>query len=144
MGGSSDLEGRLEICNNNQWGTICDDQFDADSANVACRQLGHSDTGKLCLLVPFICKVCYYTLSLIEDELHCFSTGAIARGQAFFGPGTGSIVLDNVACTGSEPTLLTCRSNPIGINNCDHNEDVGVTCLPRPPSEFDGYFCCHQ
>ena len=45
VGGSSELEGRLEICNNNQWGTICDDQFGPNSANVACRQLGHSDTG---------------------------------------------------------------------------------------------------
>ena len=64
-------------------------------------------------------------------------TGAIVRGQAFFGQGSGSIVLDNVRCTGSEPTLLTCRSNPIGINNCDHSEDVGVICQPRPPSEYD-------
>ena len=62
--------------------------------------------------------------------------GAVVRAQAFFGRGSGSIVLDNVACTGSEPTLLTCRSNPIGINNCDHSEDVGVVCQPRPPSEY--------
>ncbi len=62
--------------------------------------------------------------------------GAVVRAQAFFGQGSGSIVLDNVACTGSEPTLLTCRSNPIGINNCDHSEDVGVVCQPRPPSEY--------
>ena len=61
------------------------------------------------------------------------STGAVVRAQAFFGQGSGSIVLDNVACTGSEPTLLTCRSNPIGINNCNHAEDVGVVCQPRPP-----------
>ena len=51
VGGSSELEGRLEICNNNQWGTICDDQFNTNSANVACRQLGHSDSGTLQLFI---------------------------------------------------------------------------------------------
>ena len=57
-------------------------------------------------------------------------TGAIARGNAFFGRGTGAIVLDNVQCTGSEPTLLSCTTNPIGNHNCAHSEDAGVECQP--------------
>ena len=32
--------GRLEIFLDNQWGTVCDDGFDANDATVACRQLG--------------------------------------------------------------------------------------------------------
>lgn len=59
-------------------------------------------------------------------------TGAIARTNAFFGRGTGAIVLDNVQCTGSEPTLLSCTTNPIGNHNCAHNEDAGVECQPAP------------
>ena len=56
------------------------------------------------------------------------STGAIARSRAYFGRGTGAILLDQVACTGTETRLVNCRSNPLGIHDCSHSEDAGVTC----------------
>lgn len=40
----SDLVGRLEVCVNNAWGTICGTQFDSRELKVACSQLG--GTGK--------------------------------------------------------------------------------------------------
>ncbi len=43
--GGTTTQGRVEICNNNVWGTVCDDLWGTPDAQVACRQLGFSTTG---------------------------------------------------------------------------------------------------
>ncbi|PWA23074.1 hypothetical protein CCH79_00002185 [Gambusia affinis] len=51
-----------------------------------------------------------------------------AWGQAHFGPGTGTILLDNLKCRGTEAFLQQCSHISRDVHNCDHSEDAGVTC----------------
>lgn len=61
-------------------------------------------------------------------SLHTFSPGALAFRTAFFGQGTGRILLDNLGCNGAENRLVDCPHNGIGIENCVHAEDAGLRC----------------
>ena len=114
--GSGPNVGRLEICINEDWGTVCDDSWSHINAQVVCRQLGYSTDGNL------------YIGMFMLHVLFIIPIGAVFLQRAFFGAGNGSILLDNVVCSGSEDTILQCRHSGIGSHNCVHDEDVSVQC----------------
>ena len=55
-------------------------------------------------------------------------TGGVAYSNSYFGQGFSGIFLSNVACTGSEISLLDCSHPGIGVHTCHHLDDAGVSC----------------
>nr|XP_027807066.1 antigen WC1.1-like [Marmota flaviventris] len=76
--------------------------------------------------------VCDDSWSLAEAEVVCQQLGCgsalEAPGEAAFGPGNGSIWLDELQCRGREPSLWACAAAPWGQSDCKHEEDAGVRC----------------
>ncbi len=101
VNGTTNLEGRVEICINETWGTVCDGLWSTFDATVACRQLGYSPIGALPLY------------------------------NAAFGAGTGTIWIDDLLCNNRESRLIDCPNGGIGmIDFCNgHNDDASLRCL---------------
>ena len=45
--GNTAQEGRVEVCKENLWGTVCSSGWSSIDARVVCRQLGFSSAGKV-------------------------------------------------------------------------------------------------
>ena len=43
--GSTQYEGTVLVCINNAWGTVCDDYWGQEEAQVVCNTLGYSSQG---------------------------------------------------------------------------------------------------
>ncbi|XP_023560196.1 neurotrypsin isoform X2 [Octodon degus] len=69
-----------------------------------------------------------------DAEVICRQLGlsgiAKAWNQAYFGEGSGPILLDEVHCTGNELSIEQCPKSSWGEHNCNHKEDAGVSCTP--------------
>ena len=53
VGGTNVREGRVEVCDSQAWGTVCDDFWGSADAGVACVQLGYQRTGIVILSLVF-------------------------------------------------------------------------------------------
>ena len=60
--------------------------------------------------------------------MYCYYFHSDPKIVFTFGGGEGSILLDNVLCSGNETNLLQCKHNEIREHNCYHYEDAGISC----------------
>lgn len=54
--------------------------------------------------------------------------GAVAYSRAYFGQGSGPVLLSNVQCVGTEASLIECYWSAHNTHTCLHSEDAGVMC----------------
>ena len=111
-------EGNVQICYNNAWGSVCDNQWDSSDSNVVCYQLGLQPFGKKFKLIP---THCYY-----------YFTGSQSFTNNYFSVSDNpSFVIGALSCSGSEESLLDCsRHTTSGASiNCQSHEVAGAHCI---------------
>jgi len=99
--GSAVDNGRVEIFHEDSFGTVCDD------GNGRNTVTGIQTANVVCRQLSFASG---YPILLPT-------------------PGTGTIWLDELRCTGSEASLAACRHPTWGSNDCSHSEDFSVQCI---------------
>ena len=119
------IDGIVEVCFNNTWGTVCDHNWDNTDSIVVCNQLGYY--GMLSDLCTCTCTCTYNTYMYVSIT---FADGAIAYVGSRYGPGTGPIQMDYVDCVGNETSLIFCPHNSsTNMSSCNsHLHDAGVSC----------------
>ena len=101
VGGSTKNEGRIEIRGQGKWGTVCDDSFGLDDANVICKMLGY------------------------PSALQAFQGNDT---KTKYGLGGGEIIFDDLNCKGTENSVFECPLNGLFKHDCSHSEDASVIC----------------
>ena len=126
VGGPTPYAGRLEICNDEQWTTVCGDNFRTTSASVVCKQLFGENASKCIDSI----KLC---IKQIYSNAYLFIVGAVWNEYYYqlFGQGSSSSILDDLICTGSESSISQCSYTEVrdfSAAGCYHNRDVEMIC----------------
>lgn len=100
--GDGSNHGMLEVYFSGAWRDVCDDTY------VAAQQQAMADV---------VCRQLGFT-----GTGHQFITA--------FGGGSGSPVMDDVACAGTETSLAQCGFRGWNVENCGTTEAVGIRCMP--------------
>ena len=123
IGGSTSLEGTVEICRNKVWGGVCHSYWwSVREANVVCSQLGYQTSG-----------ITYFTFVNIFADFSLFViAGSMAVYSSFYGKSSGLIYINYARCTGTEAKLKDCPYSSSRVSfSCGDAQHAGVKCIGR-------------
>jgi hypothetical protein len=89
--------------------------------------------------------VCHDSWDNTDGNVVCrqlgFARANVVRNRAYYGKGSGPILLDEVGCNGKESHIWDCSHGGWNKHDCSHSEDAGVECLCKKGYTFDGSGC---
>jgi hypothetical protein len=120
VNGSGPHEGRVEVCFNETWGTICSYihrwNWNTTQADIVCQQLGYSGAGMILLLLLSHCLI---HIMLID------------KSTLGFGRGSLPVLVKHVYCRGHESNIGECIYYTTRLSDCLRYESdvIGVHCI---------------
>ena len=116
---SNPSHGRLEVCLDDRWGTVC------NSHNPGTSNFTKSDTQVACYQMGFAGSSDKNFASSCKERVTCAGIEE-------------SIWMTDVNCTGKEQYLTSCHFNDPKESNwyCSHSDDVMISCSGRFPWRY--------
>ena len=131
VNGSIHQEGRVEVCVDGVWGSVCSSGWDTTDAKVICKQLGYPDSGiaHSVILILSHKRLCIFdTYCVSFQELMYFLIVPVVSLNGKYGVGDGPIYFSDLTCQGWEHTYTICSKSSYLHFTCSNTAIAGTIC----------------